>query len=62
MNVLASFFRVVYSARVRREVKTSFGEFPPKKVCSLLDHSAVPWFAMMALISLGIAFGELKFL
>jgi hypothetical protein len=43
-------------------VKTSFGGSPPKEVFSLLDHSTVFWFVMMAIVFLGRVFDGLRFL
>jgi len=44
------------------KVKTSFGGFPPKEGCSLLDPSIMSWTTMMALSSHGKVFSGLRFL
>jgi hypothetical protein len=53
MNVFVLFFILLYSLRLRREVKTSFLEPPPKEGCLTLDLSTTSLSLMMTLPSLG---------
>jgi hypothetical protein len=58
--VFFSFFRVLYSVRVRRVNEDSCGGSPPKEGCLRLDPSIVLWFVVKVAAFLGRVFGLSK--
>jgi hypothetical protein len=61
VDVFASFYKILYSARVRRESEDKMWWVPSKRGYLRLDPSIVPWFVVKAFASLGRVFGKIKF-
>jgi uncharacterized membrane protein YkvI len=61
VNAFASFFILLYSVRVN-EMVNKLRWSPSRKGCLLLAPSTMSLLVMMSLLSLGKAFGRLKFL
>lgn len=63
VDIFALIFSLLYSASGRREGEDKLWWSPSKKKgCLMLDSSTVSWFVLIALISLGKAFGRLRLL
>jgi len=61
VDVLASFFNLLYSYRVRWRGEDKLWWPPPKDGCSMLDPSAESLFVMMTLPFVGRVFGGIRF-
>jgi hypothetical protein len=60
VDVFVSFFKVLYSAIVRRGTEDKCGGSPPKEGCLRLDPSIVPWYVVKVIASIGRVFGGLR--
>jgi hypothetical protein len=60
VNVFALFFRALYLVR-EKKMGTSYGGFPSKEGCLVLNPFTVSCVVMTAALSLGRVFGGLRF-
>jgi hypothetical protein len=61
VDAFASFFGMLYLVKLDGKGKTSYGGSLPKEGCLVLNLSIVSWVVMMVFVSLGRAFGGLRF-